>query len=380
MANTAYDVAVIGGGIHGCSTAYHLGRRGARVVVLEAEYCGRHASGVNAGGVRTLGRKIAEIPLCLASCTLWHDLAHELGEDPGFYTGGQIKVAESIADIAILQERVDTLHRHGYTHEVMIDAETTRRLLPAVSEHVTGAIWVERDGYALPFKSVTAYRRAAQTAGAEIRENSRVTRVDQRGANWHLDTATGPVSAEYVVMAAGAWTGKLAETLDEPLPVEPGGLMLMVTQRLPHFVDPVVGAASRGLSFKQYDNGTVVIGGELHCDVDFEAAHAELDFSRLANSARIVTDLFPFLANVSMNRAWSGIDGFSPDKTSIIGFSPNIPKLVYSCGFSASGFQLGPAAGCAVSELILDGRSNVDISGLSPARFPALARTQAKAA
>lgn len=380
MASTAYDVAVIGGGIHGCATAYYLASRGARVVVLEAEYCGRHASGVNAGGVRTLGRRIAEIPLSLASSTLWHELARQLGEDPGFYTGGQIKVAESMADIAILQDRVDTLHRHGYTHEVMIDAETTRRLLPAVADHVTGAIWVERDGFALPFKSVTAYRRAAQTAGAEIRENSRVTRIDSRGANWHLDTATGPVSAEYLVMAAGAWTGKLAKGIGEPLPVEPGGLMLMVTQRLPHFVDPVVGAASRGLSFKQYDNGTVVIGGELHCDVDFDAAHAELDFSRLANSARIVTDLFPFLANVSMNRAWSGIDGFSPDKTSILGFSPNIPKLVYSCGFSASGFQLGPAAGRAVSELILDGVSQVDIGGLSPARFQALSTRHAKAA
>ena len=145
--------------------------------------------------------------------------------------------------------------------------------------------------------------------------------------------------------------------------------MLMVTQRLPHFGDPVVGAASRGLLFKQYDNGTVVIGGELHCDVAIDAAHTELDFSRLAESARIVTDLFTHLKHVSMNRAWSGVEGLTPDKFPIIGHSVNITKLVYVCGFSASGFQLGPASELAVSELVLDGASQVPIDGLSPARF-----------
>lgn len=156
-------------------------------------------------------------------------------------------------------------------------------------------------------------------------------------------------------MAAGAWKGKLAEGIGEQLPVEPGGLMLMVTQHLPHFVDFVEGAAPRGLSFKQFDNDTVVIFGELRCDMDFNAAYAELDFSRLVNSARIVTDLFPFLATVFMNRAWAGIDGLSTDKTFILDFCADVPKLIYSCGFSASGFQLGSATGRAVANLILDG-------------------------
>lgn len=380
MTHTAYDVAIVGGGIHGCSTAYHLARRGARVVILEADYVARHASGVNAGGVRTLGRKLEEIPLSLASSAMWHELSRTLDQNAAFYTGGQIKVAESEADIAILQARVDLLHAHGFTHEKMIDAQTTRELLPAVAPHVAGAIWVAQDGFAIPYKSVTAFRRAATWLGAEVRENCRVLRIEQRGTQWHLDTPTGSVAAEYLVMAAGAWSGRLAQPLGETLPVEPGGLMLMVTQRLPHFVDPVVGAASRGLSFKQYDNGTVVIGGELHCDVDFDAAHAELDFSRLAVSARIVTDLFPHLKHVSMNRAWSGVEGFTPDKLPIIGHSVNIPKLVYACGFSASGFQLGPASGRAVSELVLDGASHVPIDGLSPARFQVPRALAARAA
>jgi sarcosine oxidase subunit beta len=131
----------------------------------------------------------------------------------------------------------------------------------------------------------------------------------------------------------------------------------------------VVGATSRGLSFKQYDNGTVVIGGELNCGVDIDAAHAELDFSRLANSAKIVTDLFPFLEHVSINRAWSGVEGFTPDHTPILGPSTAASKLIYACGFSSSGFQLGPASGRAVSELILDGASQVQIDGLSLSRF-----------
>ncbi|RYF60070.1 MAG: FAD-binding oxidoreductase [Comamonadaceae bacterium] len=380
MTHTAYDVAIIGGGIHGCSTAYHLARRGVRVIILEADYCARHASGVNAGGVRTLGRKLEEIPLSLASCDMWHELSHTLGQNAAFYTGGQIKVAESEADVAILQARVDTLQAQGFTHEKMIDAQTTRELLPAIAPHVAGAIWVERDGYAIPYKSVTAFRRAACALGAVVRENCRVSSIEQRGSQWHLNTPTGTVGAEQLVITAGAWSGPLARQLGETLPVEPGGLMLMVTQRLPHFVDPVVGAASRGLSFKQYDNGTVVIGGELHCDVDIEAAHAELDFSRLAVSARIVTDLFPHLKNVSLNRAWSGVEGFTPDKLPIIGHSVNIPKLVYACGFSASGFQLGPASGRAVSELVLDGSSKVPIDGLSPARFQTSHAMSARAA
>jgi len=364
-----FDVVIIGGGIHGCASAFFLARRGLHVAVLEADYCGRHASGVNAGGVRTLGRPLAETHLTLASCDLWHELNGLIGDDAGFVPQGQIKVAETDDEVHVLRDRVNMLQSHGFTHEVLVDKETVRELVPAISEHVTGAIWVERDGFALPFRAVTAFRRAAEAQGAVVRENCRVDSIGQQGTRWQAATNQGIFEGEYLVVAAGAWSGYVAETLGEPLPVTPGGLMLMVTQRLPHFINPVVGATSRGLSFKQYDNGTVVIGGELNCDVDIKAAHAELDFARLANSAGIVTDLFPFLEHVSINRAWSGVEGFTPDHTPILGPSSMASKLIYACGFSASGFQLGPASGRAVSELILDGASKVPINGLSLSRF-----------
>lgn len=369
MDNKTFDVMIVGGGIHGCASAFFLSRRGLRVAVLEADYCGRHASGVNAGGVRTLGRPLAETHLTLASCDLWHQLQELIGDDAGFVAQGQIKVSETDDELQILRDRVHMLQSHGFTHEVLVDKQTVRELVPAISDHVTGAIWVERDGFALPFRAVIAFRRAAEAHGAVVYENCRVSDIAQGGSRWQATTNQGIFSAEYLVVAAGAWSGYIAKTLGESVPITPGGLMLMVTQRLPHFIEPVVGATSRGLSFKQYDNGTVVIGGELNCGVDIDAAHAELDFARLANSARIVTDLFPFLEHVSINRAWSGVEGFTPDHTPIVGPSNAAEKLIYACGFSASGFQLGPASGRAVSELILDGASKVPIDGLSLNRF-----------
>lgn len=369
METTAFDVLIIGGGIHGCSSAFFSARRGLRVAVLEADYCGRHASGVNAGGVRTLGRPLAETHLSLASSDLWHELKDLIGDDGGFVPQGQIKVSESDEEVEALRDRVSLLESHGFTHEVLIDKDTVKELVPAISEHVTGAIWVERDGFALPFRTVTAFRRAAEANGTIIHENCHISDIAQGTSKWRVTTSQGTFEAEYLVIAAGAWSGYVAQTLGETVPVAPGGLMLMVTQRLPHFIEPVVGATSRGLSFKQYDNGTVVIGGELNCGVDIDAAHAELDFARLANSAKIVTDLFPFLEHVSINRAWSGVEGFTPDHTPILGPSGACAKLIYACGFSSSGFQLGPASGRAVSELILDGASQVPIDGLSLSRF-----------
>jgi len=365
----SFDVVIVGGGIHGCASAFFLARRGMRVAVLESDYCGRHASGVNAGGVRTLGRPVAEIPLTLASSELWHQMDALTGDSGGFVAQGQIKVSETDDEIKILQERVALLQSHGFHHEVLIDKDAVHEIVPSIASHVTAGIWVKSDGFALPYRSVTAFRRAAQANGALVLENCPVTRVNQSSSSWQITSSQGTFESEYLVISAGAWSGKIAAQLGESVPVTPGGLMLMVTQRLPHFIDPVVGATGRGLSFKQFDNGTVVIGGELNCGINIDEAHAELDFSGLANSARIVSDLFPFLEQISINRAWSGVEGFTPDHMPVIGPSLTASKLIYACGFSSSGFQLGPASGRAVSELILDGASQVDISGLSLSRF-----------
>ncbi|MCK4503260.1 MAG: FAD-binding oxidoreductase, partial [Desulfuromonadales bacterium] len=116
MSTEHYDVIVIGGGIQGCATALHLARRGRKVLILEAESCGRHASGASAGGIRCLNRLVQEIPLSLAAQPLWPELSANLGFDCGFRSTGQIRIAENDKDLKVLAKRAELTRSLGYDH------------------------------------------------------------------------------------------------------------------------------------------------------------------------------------------------------------------------------------------------------------------------
>jgi sarcosine oxidase, subunit beta len=363
------DVLVVGGGLHGSSSAFHMARRNARVIVLEADYVGRHASGVNAGGVRTLGRPLPEIPLALMSREIWHALRDTIGDDGGFVPSGQLKLAETEAELEECRARVALLDAHGFTHEKLIDRATVRELEPALAPHVTGGIWVERDGYALPFKVTTGFRLAAQRYGARFFEGTPVTRIEQRGTRWFGHTPRGVFAAEKLVVTAGAWAGELARQVSEPVPVHPEGLMLMVTHRVAPFCRATLGGTGRPLSFKQFDNGTVVIGGKLIGIADLDGRHGEVDFARLVRSAQTVVDLFPHLCHLGINRAWAGVEAFTDDSLPVISPSRRASNLTYSFGYCGSGFQLGPGCGRLVSELVLDGKPSLPLDAFSIDRF-----------
>lgn len=363
------DVLVIGGGIHGLSTALYLAQAGVKVIVLEAEYCGRHASGVNAGGVRTLGRHLSEIPLALASRDLWHDLKNTLGDDGGFVPSGQLKLAESQADLEECRLRVEQLQALGFSHEVLIDQQQVFDTVPTVSRHVTGGIWVKDDGHAVPYKTVTAFRLAAQKRGVQIYENTPAQQIEQTGTQWRVSTPEGMFSAEHLVVTAGAWAGGLAAQIGEPVPVHPEGLMLMVTHRVAPFCVPVLGATTRALSFKQFANGTVVIGGKLIGSLDFLSRHGEVEMERLGSSARTVTDLFPHLRHLGVNRVWAGVEAFTADDLPVIGASRKASNLSYSFGFCGSGFQMGPGTGKRLAQLILGEHSDISLDPFAIDRF-----------
>lgn len=369
MATRTADVIVIGGGIHGCSTALHLALRGLRPVLIEKDYAGRHASGVNAGGVRQLARHLAEIPLSISSMELWDRIQDLVGDDCGFDSHGTVLVAESEEELAGFKARVDDLRLRGFTHEELIDQAELRRLVPAVSEHCPGGVVSRRDGAADPFRTTQAFRRRAIEKGAQVFEGVRVTGLARSGANWTVETSDGAFEAPKVVNAAGAWADRIAAMLGERVPLEVIAPMLMVTSRVQPFIQPVVILRGRKLSFKQLANGTVVIGGG-HLATPYRDRNATvLDWEKLAISAKTVWELFPVMRAATIVRAWAGIEARMPDDIPVIGPSSTSEGVYHQFGFSAHGFQLGPGTGAAVAELVATGKTNVPLDGLEIGRF-----------
>ncbi len=363
------DALVIGGGLHGCSAALHLALAGRTVLVLEKDHVARHASGVNAGGVRRLGRHLAEVPLSVASMQLWHRIEELVDDRCGFESPGQVKVAENEADLAKLRDRAAQVRAIGFDHEEIVDARELRELLPAAAAHCVGGMVSRADGAALPFRTTMAFKRKAESLGARFHEGTRVTGLARERGVWRASTDRGDFEAPVVVNAAGAWGGAIAAMAGERAPVEAAAYMLMITQPMPRFVHPVVGATSRTLSFKQYANGTVMIGGGHKGRAFPDTNRTELDFAKLSLNARIAAEIFPVMREARINRAWAGIEGRMPDDIPVLGPSATAEGLVHSFGYSAHGFQLGPICGAIVADLVTAGATRFDLAPFDIRRF-----------
>jgi sarcosine oxidase subunit beta len=362
---------VIGGGLHGLSTALHLARTpGWHVTLLERRHVGRHSSGINAGGVRRLGRDLREIALSVVSAEMWSNIQKIVGDDCGFQASAQVKVAESEADLRQLEKRAEEVRALGWTHEELADRAETRRLLPAIAPHIVGALVTHGDGAADPMRTVMAFRRAAEEAGVEIIEGIGVTGLSRTAEGTiRVETDRGPYEAERVANCAGAWARDLARLVGEDIPCDAKASMMIVTERLPPFCEPTVGPTARALSFKQTANGTLVIGGGHQGRNDPAAETSTVLFGNLAHAAKIASELFPCVAGARIVRTWCGIEARTPDQVPVIGESRTMPGLFHSFGFSGHGFQLSPAAGAAVAELLARGATNLPVAAFHQDRF-----------
>lgn len=363
------DVLIIGGGLMGFSTALQLAMRGRRCIVLDKDSPGRHASGVNAGGLRQLNRHPAEIPLAVAAAGMWHNIESLVDSDCDTHFPGQIRVAENSEDMQALEDRAAMTRSLGFDHEEIIDRDELYKLVPALAPHCLGGLICRNDGYGRPFHALEAFRRKAYSIGVDYHASARVDAVEHNGSEWQVSTPKGVFRAPVLVNCAGAWAGRVAAALNEPVPVNPGAPMLMITERLPRFIEPVIGAASRKLSFKQMQNGTLMIGGAHMAELDFEHQASDMNWAKLAVSARSVMALFPQLKDVRIVRTWAGIEAFMPDTLPVIGRSSTSPNAYHAFGFSAHGFQLSPVVGKIISQLILDGKSTLPIEPFNIERF-----------
>lgn len=370
MSGKAYDAIVIGAGLHGLSAALHLARANLRVVIVEKHWSGRHASGASAAGVRTLNRDRGELDLSLEAMDMWHAIAGLVGDDCGFHGHGQICVAESPDAFAKLQARVQSLRADGYTHEEIIGPDELRQLLPALNPNCVGASIARRDGAADPHRTLRAFRAAALQAGAELVEHCGVAGLQRQGGDWRVESDDGRAwIAPCVVNAAGAWSARVAAMVGDVIPLSTKSSMMMVSERLRPFIKPVVSIMGRSLSFKQSDQGTLVIGGGLQGIPDLDRETSTVRMRVLSKGARAASDLFPMVGNVRIVRIWAGLEAKTDDMLPVVGPSPNAPGVFHAFGFSGHGFQLVPVVGAAIADLVLKGATRRAIQNLDARRL-----------
>jgi sarcosine oxidase, subunit beta len=273
--------------------------------------------------------------------------------------------------MAELEARAATMRAQGFAHEHLIDGAELARLLPALGLRCAGALMVPDDGAANPLRTMTAFRAKAKALGVTFREAEGVMGLVRTGDLWQVITADGRHEAPFVVNCAGAWGRRIAALVGDDIPLVTRCSMMIVTEKLPPFITPVVGATGRKISFKQSDEGSVLIGGGHQGRPDLDNESYDLDMRNLGMGAAAAVALFPIMKDVKIVRSWAGLEAQTPDQIPVIGFSPSAPGLIHSFGYSGHGFQLGPIVGSAVADLVTQGSTNLPIAPFAADRFAA---------
>jgi sarcosine oxidase subunit beta len=372
MSQTRCDVLIVGGGGAGCSAALHLALRGSRVVLLERGLVGGQASGVNYGGVRQQGRNPAELPIARKSREIWGRMKQLAGTEAEFTVTGHLKLARNDAEEADLIAYLDVAKQHGLPLR-MVGRNALHGEYPWLGPEVLAGSFASEDGSANPRLMTPALARAARDAGAVVHERAEVMEYAHDGALFHLHTqAGGSFTAPVLLNLAGFWGGRVAEAFGEAVPIVPLSPNMLVTEPMRYFIEPNLGVVGGNVYLRQIPRGNVIIGGG-HGESN-PGQPGETPWSRplpevTMEAARLAIALVPALEGAQIIRSWTGIDGQMPDRIPVIGPSSTTTGLFHAFGFSGHGFQLGPAVGAIMSELVLDGRTDIPLEPFRITRF-----------
>lgn len=366
MTAQRYDAAILGGGIVGASAALELARSGLRVLLVERGRCGAGASGVNYGGVRRQGRPPEQIPLSLRAHAIWARLAGHIGIDGEYIRSGHLKLARDEPEMASLQAYRDRVAGLGLDLE-LLSGNALRDRFPMLGDGVIGASYCADDGHANPRLVSPAFARAASHAGADVREQTEILAVEKDGAGFLLQAEAEAFRAAALVNCAGPGGGLAAAAFGENVPVTSGHPCLGVTEPLPPLFGFNLGVEGGGFYARQVARGNIVFGGGKGYALD--EARCRPDMLVAMQTLRAGTALLPGLRQANVIRFWSGVEAYMPDRNPVLGPSATTPGLVHGFGFSGAGFQIGPAAGAVLADLVRDGRTATPIDAFSIARF-----------
>lgn len=363
-------ILIIGGGIVGTSAAWHLAQRSADVVLLEKDSVGSKASGVNFGGLRTNGREISEMSLSIRAREFWGHIREHVGHQCDVEFTGHFETTADEKKMAVMEKWADMARGFGLEPELLSATQIAQRY-PWLSHELAGGCLMAADGSGNPRLAVPYIARAAQRLGAKIREHTAVSHVEHDGREFRVLTGAGEeFRSQFVVNCAGAWSGKIADSLGDATPWMTLAPQMVVSEPIPYRIKGIVDCdvGGRYLYIRQVPRGNVLFGrgpGR----VDLEADRAFVIPQNYFNSSNIALGLVPFLQPYQIIRTWSGVEGKMPDSLPVIDWSPRVSGLLHAFGFSGHGFQLGPGVGITIAEMILDGRTATDISGFRIGRF-----------
>ncbi|WP_182356419.1 NAD(P)/FAD-dependent oxidoreductase [Komagataeibacter europaeus] len=366
---------IIGAGLQGCSIALFLAKAGWKVTLLDKNVAGRHASSVNAGGLRTLLRDWREYPLSQRALWHWGHLDRLVGDAAArsceIRLGvSQIAVALDQAEMSWAIRRAEDMGKRGLGEEELLSRDAVRGMLPGITDTVLGGLISRGDGHANPAAATRAFREAAVAAGARVMQNCRVVGLERvPGGGWRVETPSGHHDGGVLINCGGAWGAQVAAMAGQVLPLKTVAPSMMVTARAQPFLGPVVIGIDRPLSFKQSAVGSLVIGGGIlgkPCP-DRDMSFTVMD--RMTQSAAATLEAFPALAHVPVLRTWTGLEGATPDGVPIIGPGTDTPDLWHVFGFCGHGFELAPAVGETVARSITSGVIDAMIAPFGCERF-----------
>jgi len=364
-------VVIIGGGVMGASTLYHLAKRGVKAVLLEKEpFFGLGATGRCAGGIRYQFATEINIRLSQLSLPMLDRFEAEMGQAIDRRYCGYLFLLTNEADVANFKRVTALQHSLGVMTEWLSGDEVRRRIPLVRCDDALAGTFNPQDGLCDPNGVVMGYINAARQLGAQAIEEVEVRAIQTAGGKvTGVETNQGLIATDTVVNAAGPWSAPISQTCGVELPVMPLRRQWLTTAPLSEVPAdfPFVIDFAQSLYFHREGEGLLlgmsneneVSGFDQSVDEDFEMVNMEAAVKRM-----------PLLEKAGLASRMAGLYEVTPDAHPIMGRVPSLGGYYVVAGFSGHGFMHGPISGLLMSEEILDGKAHtLNIHSLRYSRF-----------
>jgi sarcosine oxidase, subunit beta len=381
---THYDHIIVGGGIIGCSIAYHLVREGAgSVLVLERNELASAASSRAAGLILQVTTKPSKTALAQRTRETIPRLEDELGEDIGFHAVGSLRIAASDQRMTELQTMERDASERNIPCQRLTPIQATAMAPWLKPPDDSDILYMPSDGYVDPYQLSMAYARAARSRGAKIRTQVAVTGLEMENHRvTGIKTSDGNISASTVIDAAGVWAALLAAQVGYPLPFAPVRSHYWITEPAPLYGgDHPVTIMPDAAAYTRPEVGGLVLGiQEPDCKTfdardlpddpnAFSATEGEEHWDILVDGTNALQPFFPDVMTARFSNYISGLSAYTPDGAIILGPVPGVSGFLCAAGCCGSGVALSAGIGAAITDLALERDPSFDISPFNPGRF-----------